>query len=72
MADRAVRIYATDHPALLATMRARLEKRRAELLENLLSCLTWEGCVECQGRIHEIENILIMTAEAERELNERR
>lgn len=37
MADRAVRLYAEDHPALARTLRAKLEKRQVELGGQLMA-----------------------------------
>lgn len=35
MADRAIRLYAEDHPALARTLRVKLEKRQLELASQM-------------------------------------
>ena len=67
----AVRFYAPDHPALAATIRARLEQRRAELIEQLLLAADWPDFTKRRGVVQGIDEALLHCSEVERELNER-
>ena len=67
----AVRFFAPDHPALAATIRARLEQRRADLIEELLLASDWADFNKRRGVVKGIDEALLHCSEVERDLNER-
>jgi len=50
----AVRLFASDHPALARTVKARLERRRLELIEQLTGAQDW---ADYKHRIGVIEGL---------------
>ena len=67
----AVRFYSPDHPALAATIRARLEQRRKELLDHVLLAADWPDYTKRRGTIYGIDEAIRLCDEVEKELNER-
>ena len=67
----AVRIFAPDHPHLAAGVRAQLEKRRAELMIELLNAHDWGDFCERKGKVRGIDDAIQTTHEVEQALNQR-
>lgn len=67
----AVRIFAGDHPMLAATVKAVLEGRRRDLLEELLTAQDWGMFCERRGRVFGIDEAIQHAIDAETKLNER-
>lgn len=67
----AVRFFAPDHPQLAVGVRAQLEKRRAELMNELLNAQDWGDFCERRGKVRGVDEGLQATLDVERELNER-
>ena len=67
----AVRFFAPDHPALAVTIRARLEQRRKDLIEELLLAADWADFTKRRGVVQGIDEALLHCSEVERDLNER-
>ena len=73
MNDRpsAVRLYASDHPALTNTVRAKLMKRRAELIVGILeSTQDWPDFALRRGAIAGIDEAIAMCEQAEKDYRE--
>ena len=73
MIDRpsAVRLYAPDHPALTNTVRAKLMKRRAELVEAAVaSSQDWPDFRYRYGVIQGLEEAIAMCEQAEKDYRE--
>jgi len=68
-APSAVRLYAPDHPALVLTMRGRLERRRKELLEEVWSAKDWADFQRHKGRIEQIDWDIQECTNVEGEMN---
>jgi hypothetical protein len=68
----AVRFYAPDHPDLALTVRARLEKRRQQQIENLILAKDWDDHNRRVGMIRGIEEAMQIAAEAEHDLTQRK
>lgn len=67
----AVRLYAPGHPMLAATLRSQLERRRKELLEELLNAIDWGDFSERRGKVRGIDDAIQATLDVEVALNER-
>ena len=66
-----VQYFAPDHPRLTITVRAKLEKRRGDLLEQLLMPLTTDDYNRRAGIIRGIDEAIQCCVETEDELKER-
>ncbi len=67
----AVRLYAPDHPALAVTVRARIEQRRKELIDQLMFALSWDDYNIRAGKVRGMDDALQMIDDVERELSGR-
>jgi hypothetical protein len=68
VADSAFKLYAAEHPNLPRTLRASLEKRRAELIAQLTSAQSWDDFKERRGRILGVEEAISECAETEKQM----
>ena len=68
----AVRLYAPDHPALAITVRARIEQRRKELIEQLMFPVDWADYNRRAGTVRGLEAALELVDEVEKELTDGR
>ncbi len=67
----AVRFYAPDHPALAVTVRARIEQRKKELIDQLMFASDWADYNRRAGLVRGMDDALIMIEEVEKELSGR-
>ena len=67
----AVRFFAVDHPAVAGTVRARLEKRRKDLVEELAFAADWGDYSRRAGRLEGIDNAIQLCIDVETEAQER-
>ena len=69
MTDRpsAVRLYAPDHPALTNTVRAKLMKRRADLLDAVMSSQDWADFSYRRGEIRATDAAIAECEQAEKD-----
>ena len=65
---QAVRLYASDHPALTNTVRAKLVKRRVELFETtVLAAQNWADFTERRGLIRGLDEAIALCEQAEKD-----
>jgi hypothetical protein len=67
----AVRFFAVDHPAVAGTVRARLENRRKDLVEELAFATDWGDYSRRAGRVEGIDNAIQFCIDVETEAQER-
>lgn len=67
----AVRFFAVDHPAVAGTVRARLEQRRKDLLEEMMVSLDWGDFCKRMGRVEGVMQAIMLCVDVENELQER-
>jgi len=67
----AVRFFAVDHPAVAGTVRARLEQRRKDLLEEMMVSSDWGDFCKRLGRVEGVMQSINLCADVENELQER-
>jgi hypothetical protein len=62
-------MFAPDHPALAISMRGRLEKRRKELLEELILSQDWADFSRRRGLIVGIDEALRFCEDIQKEMD---
>jgi hypothetical protein len=67
----AVRFFPVDHPAIAGTVRAKLERRRKELMEELLFAADWGDYNKRVGRVEGLDNAIQHCLDVETESLER-
>jgi hypothetical protein len=67
----AVRFFAVDHPAVAGTVRARLEQRRKDLLEEMMVSSDWGDFCKRLGRVEGVMQCINLCSDVEKELQER-
>lgn len=65
----AVRFFAPDHPTLANTLRAKLEKRKAELMLGMTYAGDWADFNQRRGVIFGLDEAIAFCAETEKDLN---
>ncbi len=66
MAASAIQFFAPDHPALGRTLRGKLEKMKAEKLEDLLVSQDWPDFKQRKGVIDGLQEAITECVEAEK------
>lgn len=66
----AVRFFAHDHPALATTVRARIEQRRKEALDQLLFAQSWDDYNRRAGIVRAFDDTLELIGTVEKELSD--
>jgi hypothetical protein len=64
-------LYPAEHPRMAANIKNLLEKRRTELLEELMTAPDWGSFCERRGKIHGIDEAMQHALDVEQKLNER-
>lgn len=67
----AVRFFPIDHPAMAGTVRGRLEKRRRELLDEVMAANEWGDYCLRKGRVEGVDNAIQHCLDVENETTER-
>ena len=66
----AVRLYAPEHPSLALTVRAKLERLRAEKLANIIHAQDWTDFQRRVGEHNALGAAIDLCAKTESELNQ--